>query len=268
MGTHFSHRHGYAGQREITVREDAPEALRAGIADIARELGASYTDIRAVVCHVLHRFPDPGNWSEIPNVRDEVIELLQNCEWYRVYDTAEALFRYFSQRQLHGQFSNRLNALFREEGIGWQMTDGQVVTRGADEFENAVAGAVRQLGNANLPTARNELEEARRDLSRRPDPDITGTVQHCMAALEATARVLANDPRATLGELLGRQAVALGIPRPLDVALERMWGFASEMGRHLREGRNPSREEAELLIGTASTIINYVLQVRRRGGAE
>lgn len=85
------------------------------------------------------------------------------------------------------------------------------------------------------------MEEARRDLSRRPEPDITGTVQHCMAGLESMARSLTNDPRATLGEILAREAAALGIPRPLDTALERMWGFASEMGRHLREGRVPSR---------------------------
>lgn len=250
------------------MREDAPEAFRAGIMGIAHDLGASYSDIRAVVCRVLHRFPDPSNWSETPNIRDEVIDLLQNCEWYRVYDVAEALFEHFSRLQRHEEFTQRLNTLLQEEGIGWQMAGGQIVTRGAAEFENAVAGAVQQLGNADMLTAKNELEEARRDLSRRPQPDITGTVQHCMAALEATARSLANEPRATLGELLARQAPALGIPPPLDRALDRMWGFASEMGRHLREGRVPNREEAELLLSTASSIINYLLQVRRRAGAE
>jgi hypothetical protein len=85
-----------------------------------------------------------------------------------------------------------------------------------------------------------------------------------MAALEATARVVANDPQATLGEIISRHSQDLSIPRPLDTALERMWGFASEMGRHLREGRNPNREEAELLLGTASALITYLLQVRNR----
>lgn len=144
------------------------------------------------------------------------------------------------------------------------MVGGQVVTRGAEEFEHAVVAAVGELEDANLYTARTELQEARHDLSRRPEPDITGTIQHCMAALEATARVLANDPRATLGEIVGRRAAELGIPRPLDSALQQIWGYASEMGRHLREGRDPTREEAELLLGTASTMITYLLQ-RRRG---
>ena len=260
MSGPFSHRHGYGAQQEITIREDAPEVLRAGLISIGREFGMNYHELREAVCTALRRFPDPGNWSEVPNVRDEVFELVRSCEWYHVYDIAEGLYRYLSEQRRGEEFAQRLNALFQLEGIGWQMVGGQIVTRGAEEFEHAVSAAVAQLGDANLHTARAELQEARRDLSRRPEPDITGTVQHCMAALEATARVLAAEPRATLGEIVGRHAVDLGIPRPLDTALQQMWGYASEMGRHLREGRNPARKEAELLLSTASAMINYLLQ--------
>jgi hypothetical protein len=265
MSGPFSHRHGYGDQQEITVREDAPEVLRAGLISIGRELGMTYHELREVVCTALRRFPDTSNWSEVPNVRDEVVELVRSCEWYHVYDFAEGLYQYLLARRRgeEEEFEQRLNALFQQEGIGWQVVVGQIVTRGAEEFEHAVGAAVAQLGDANLHTARSELQEARRDLSRRPEPDITGTVQHCMAALEATARVLVGDPRATLGEILGHRAANLGIPRPLDSALEQMWGYASEMGRHLREGRNPAHEEAELLLGTASVIINYLLLRRR-----
>jgi hypothetical protein len=263
MGGPFSHRHGYTGEQEIIIREDAPEVLRAGLVNIGRDCGMTYHDVREVVCTALHRFPDPNNWSEVPNLRDEVIDLVRDCDWYRIYDIAESLHRYLSERGRGEQFAQRLNTLFQQEGIGWQMVDGQIVTRGAEEFEYAVVAAVAELGDANLLTAKSELEEARRDLSRRPEPDLTGTVQHCMAALEATARVLADNPRATLGEILGHHAADLGIPRPLDTALQQMWGYASEMGRHLREGRNPAREEAELLLGAASVMINYLLQRRR-----
>jgi len=152
-----------------------------------------------------------------------------------------------------------LNRLFEEDGIGWQIVNGQIVTRGDMEFEHAVGTAAVRLGDANLNTARQELEEARSDLSRRPRPDITGTIQHCMAALEATARVIANDQRATFGEILNRYRDTLGIPRPLDTALGQIWGYASEMGCHLREGRNPDRREAELLLGMAATTISYLL---------
>jgi len=260
MGGFFSQRHGYGQRREIIVREGAPEGLRMGLVQIGRDMGMNYSNLREVICHVLRRRPDPGNWSEIPNVRDEVNELLTECDWYRVYNIAERLYQYFARMGRQAEFSTYLNRLFEEEGIGWQLVDGQIVIRGDMEFERAVRTAADQLGNANLNTARRELEEAHRDLSRLPDPDVTGTIQHCTAALEATARVIANDPRATLGEILNRHRDTLGIPRPLDNALAQVWGYASEMGRHLREGRNPDRREAELLLGMTATTISYLLR--------
>ncbi len=262
MGGPFSRRHGYRGQREITVREDAPEGLRIGLLQILHdEIRLTYDEIRDFTCRALRTFPDRANWSEIPNVRDEVTGYLQTCEWFQVYDIIEAAYRYLAPRPgLADTFAQRINELFEEEGIGWQMIEGQIITRGPEEFEHTVAEAVARVEEAGYQTAKRELEEARRDLSRRPDPDITGTVQHCMAALECTARTVSGDERATLGEIIARHAAELEIPPPLDNAIERMWGYASEMARHLREGRVPAREEAELLLSTSAALITYLIQ--------
>jgi hypothetical protein len=81
-----------------------------------------------------------------------------------------------------------------------------------------------------------------------------------MAALECVARVVSGDERATLGEIIQRHGADIGIPRPLDTAIERMWGYASEMARHVREGRVPTREEAEFLLSISASIIAYLLQ--------
>jgi hypothetical protein len=111
-----------------------------------------------------------------------------------------------------------------------------------------------------MRTSKMELDEARADLSRRPEPDITGTVQHCMAALECVARQVSGDEQATLGPIIQRHAAALGIPKPSDGGIEKMWGYASEMARHVKEGRVPTREEAEFLLGRSASIITYLLQ--------
>jgi hypothetical protein len=195
----------------------------------------------------------------VPNVRDEVAGLLQRCEWYRVYDIIEAAHRYLVPHRNAETFATLINELFGEEGIGWQLTEGRIVTRGPREFEHAVAQAVAAAEEGGLHTARGELEEARRDLSKRPDPDVTGTIQHCIAALECTMRAVTGNERATLGDLVQRHAAVLGIPPPLDRAIDKMWGYASEMGRHLREGRVPSRAEAELLLGISAAVVSYLL---------
>ena len=77
-----------------------------------------------------------------------------------------------------------------------------------------------------------------------------------MGALEAVARDLAGDPKLTLGEVLKRHPGLL--PRPLDNALAQIWGYASNEARHVEEGRQPSREEAEFLVGLAAVMATYL----------
>jgi hypothetical protein len=41
---------------------------------------------------VLLKRPDPNNWPEYPNIDDEVRGLIDDCDWYKVYDVAEAIY--------------------------------------------------------------------------------------------------------------------------------------------------------------------------------
>jgi hypothetical protein len=64
------------------------------------------------------------------------------------------------------------------------------------------------------------------------------------------------NERATLGEII-KQYPGL-IPRPLDESVAKAWGYASEMARHIREGRKPRRKEVELIVGLAATVAVYL----------
>ncbi|MCI0484036.1 MAG: hypothetical protein L0Y78_05585 [candidate division NC10 bacterium] len=257
----FSDRHGYAPRdREITVREDAPPELRGALIQIARQIGLEDWRIRDIICEVLLRLPTAGDWPP-DAIENEIRTLIRECEWYKVYDIAERLclilWRKGSTHAME-QFEHLLNKYLREHGIGWQMSDCKIVTRGQESFEVAVREAIITLEAAGRGTASNEIHEAIRDLSRRPTPDITGAIQHGMVALECVARDICGEPSATLGQLLSRSPDRLGIPKPLDEAVGKAWGYASEMGRHLREGRLPTHEEAELIVGIAATVATYL----------
>jgi len=135
------------------------------------------------------------------------------------------------------------------------MVGGIIETRGSESFESAVNNAVEALEASKRTTAKSEIHEALRDLSRRPEADLTGAVQHAMAALECVARDVSND-KATLGDILKRYPDLL--PKPLDDSVSKAWGYASEMARHLREGRIPTREEAELIVGLSAVVATYL----------
>jgi hypothetical protein len=77
-----------------------------------------------------------------------------------------------------------------------------------------------------------------------------------MGALEAVARDLTGDAKATLGEAIKRNPKLL--PKPLDTALSQVWGYASNEARHVEEGREPEREEAELVVGLAAVVATYL----------
>src|SRR5262245_60330604 len=176
----FSKRHGYSGQpREISIREDAPENLRHFVLETASELGVGTHTMRSEMCSMLHLRPDPNNWSE-GNVWSEVQDLMYSCDWFRVYDFAERMHHRLQNKDGGGSEASRhaaefqvaLNDFFIEQGIGWQMVDGEIVSRGTEAFEATVQEAVRTLDTASRTTSRDEIHEALADLSRRPKPDL------------------------------------------------------------------------------------------------
>lgn len=257
-GSRFSERHGYEpSERPITVRQDAPHELRGVLVDFAYEAGLDPHRMRSIVCRVLMTREDPSNWTPFPNVDNEVRHLVDGCEWYEVYDIIEATYDSLASREAAGAepFATTVNTYFERKGIGWQLVDGRVELRGPEAFESSVRRAHDSLESIGLGTASSEIHQALADLSRRPNPDVTGAIQHALAGLECVVRE-ATGETATLGKILERHR---GIfPPPLDIAVEKMWGYASEHGRHLREGRLPTMDEAQLIVSVSAAAAQYL----------
>lgn len=131
----FSERHGYRDEaQDITVREDAPDSLRYAILLISQDVGMTPTTMRRVISRVLLVPPDRNNWSDYPNIWEEVTSLIGECQWYKVYDIAEALHTELSKGFSNNadMFADKLNEFFTERGIGWQLRDGKIIYRGSE----------------------------------------------------------------------------------------------------------------------------------------
>lgn len=272
MTERFSDRQGYRPPAaEITVREDAPSGLRDAIPLIAEGAGMTPSAILEVTCRVLLVLPDRDNWSEYENTRGEITQLMKDAEWYKVYDIAEALYAALvphpDRTALCGmddawqpaeEFERRLNGFLVGNGIGWELRDGQITHRGSEAFARSTHEVPDRLEESGFQRAANEMREALTDISRRPEPDITGAMQHAMAALEATAREVAGQPNPTLGELVPK----LGLPAPLDKAVKKLWGYASEYARHIRERQAVDHAEAELVVVVAGALCVFLADRR------
>ncbi|MGT0191453.1 AbiJ-NTD4 domain-containing protein [Burkholderia pyrrocinia] len=255
----FSERNGFAQihAAPITSRLEASEELRGVVVNTALDSGFKPDKLRELLCRMLQKRPDSNNWSP-GNVESEVRGLLDDAQWYEVYDFIELLASLHSFH--HEEFQQGINRYFFVNGIGWSIDSaGQVVYRGDEGFDRVVADAHATERSQGHMTASRELHEAIKDLSRRPVPDATGAVQHAMASLECVARDITQQHNLTLGDWVKANRSRIG--PPLDKAIESMWGFTSNHGRHLSEGRECSSEEAELIVGFAAALGAYLSKV-------
>src|SRR5579883_1224914 len=235
----FSKRNRYGHAKEISVWEDAPKNLRYFILQAATDLEWSPSRLRDVICRVLRAVPDSSNWSDYPNIWNEVEWLVERCEWFQVYDIIEAIHasmhkedaEYRFRTNVAAKYAEAINEFFVAEGIGWQLAGGEIVTRGSEAFETVVTEATAALKASERPTAATHLHEALQDLSRRQQADLPGAVYHAMGSLECVARDVSGDEKATLGEILKRYPGLL--PKPLDEGLSKVWGYASDKARHV-----------------------------------
>lgn len=254
----FSKRHGLISHPPVKYRYEAPASLRYAVVEAAYD-HLSYDKIRTAVCRTLHQMPDRrNNWSEIPNIRDEVQQLMEDAEWPRVYDVAEHLVSVIEGSRGYDaaeQFVGALNDIFLETGGGWQYVPGEgIIIRGEEAFEDSIQQAMETLEEAGFSVAEQQLKEALQDVSRRPNPDLTGAIHHALGALEATARSIHGSDKS-----LADIAKQIGLPKPLDEALLKMWGFSSNYGRHVSPTKVPSLGEATLIVHLSSAYCRFLL---------
>ncbi len=248
----FSRRHGFGPpEPEITIRNDAPAWLRDRMLELACVAGLDVFDIRRILSKHFGRMPQ----AHASQIEAEITVWIRGCAWYDVYDIIEAIYQTLGVNK-RGYFETKINEMFREKGVGWKLDGGKVTYRGEGPFESLAQAAPEQLGQAGLTTGGNEFQEAIENLSHRPEPKLSGAIDHAYKAVECVMRSICRDDGATLGELLKRYKGI--IPPPLDTAVAKLWGYASQYGRHRAEGKDPQVDEAELAIHVAAAVVVYL----------
>jgi AbiJ N-terminal domain 4 len=153
----FSWRHGYVNDPPITVREAAPTRIREDFVELATSVGLTYHGLWSLFRSADRDLPDLRNMLGSA-VRDEINKYLHSCEWFHFYDLCEIVCAYHPNKDA---FVYKLNERFIEQGIGWKLEGGRIVSRESAELEDAVKVAEAALQTAGVLTAESELRKAR-----------------------------------------------------------------------------------------------------------
>lgn len=150
----FSSRQGYRPPPEqTTAREEASSEVRGAVLMLAKAAGMKPSAIREVICGVLLVLPDPMNWSEYPNVWEEVVGLMGDAPGGKVHGIVEALYAELAAPRSGGsrsapEFARRLNDFLAENGIGWELINGHFIEK------TTASTAFRSGMTASEPTGR------------------------------------------------------------------------------------------------------------------
>ncbi len=112
--------------------------------------------LRDAICSVLRVRPNEYNWSAYPNVWEEASGLVYTGPRFKFYDFLEKVRQgisgersgqvSFKAHERGQKFDEVVNEFFADEGIGWQLIEGEIVTRGIGRRSRpTVHGAVEAL---------------------------------------------------------------------------------------------------------------------------
>jgi hypothetical protein len=256
----FFERHGIElPNSPIKIRREAPEILRKAVWSFAMQAGLEKTTVSNILREII-----PCEDFEPLRPISSMYSAWMKCDWPYVYLGIESIG--IILRDLEhcspNVFEAHLNDFFRRHGYAWKIVDCRVEIRGPEAVETTVNQALKKLASEDLGTASNELHEALKDLSRKPEPDITGAIQHAGAALECVAKEISGDPKKTFGAILNDNPTMF--PKPLDDAAHKIWGFLSNNGRHIAEGVKPEHDVAFLVTGFVAALAAYLSDKRVR----
>ena len=177
-----------------------------------------------------------------------------SCKWYEVYDFIEFTLNYFEDTDL----SEAVNKILERELSGYRFVSG-IFTDITNPQEVEMLEIV--LGDNDFPMVKAHLQRALELLSDRDHPDYRNSIKESISAVEALARVVSGNEKATLGDALKIIEQQGKLHPALKDAFSKLYGYTSDKDgiRHaMLEESNLSIADAKFFLLSCTSFINYL----------
>ena len=259
----FSKRYGLRPTPEGLMYEDVGERARAGLFHMAYQFFEEYLDLYRALCAAL-RIPwvwDVGNDRQASRA---IEKLIMNCQWWQFYDICEVLWQ--SLKYKRDNLSEEINTLFREEHLGFELRDGKVEKIGSGFIDARIEEARYLLKEPEFKGADKHFEKAMKALNARPNPDVENCVKDAVSAIESVGRIIVNDEKALLSDIIKEMAKNKTIPKPLDEAIQKIYAYRGDqpgVAHGLVGTSKVTIDEAEFVLAMSAAIIIYLVKKRQ-----
>ena len=261
----FSVRYGYGGNTPpIKFIDTMPDGFYYSLLQCACNSGLSSGEIYSIIAYRLGIIIDKEKvkWAHDETNFSNALDLLVKCEWYERYNIAEILFSLLKRKDKHksNSYVLHMNRYFSMNGIGWEFSEnGKVERRHERALKKSVEDASNALEERGMPNTADMINDAMKAMSHRPDPQTIDAINHAIGAVESVSKEIL-DSKKSLGKIISQ----LEIPKPLDQAVEKLWGFSSGNTRHREEKKKPKIEDAELVIHVSAAICTYLIKKKQQ----
>lgn len=264
------------------IDDDFPETARIGLLHLLTEgVRKDYLESWAAIAIELQRIaritPQLYAGSNSSEGKQDAAAIIKTLPWERAFDFCERLHSYLakeamgrwedewvvteSKSEVQLFFANELQRLFQEENLAFEFKDGIVQRRGRRHTVEQVSKAEAVLVDARLATARKHFAKALRYFRDRVKPDPENAVKEAVCAVEAAAKGLFPNAKATtLGDaikwLTGPEPGKL--PKAIGQTLAGLYAFRSGgdgVGHGGSTGGAATTSIAEYVLASAASQI-------------
>jgi hypothetical protein len=263
----FSKRYGLRPTPEGLMYEDVPKRARAGLYHIVRQSFKNeilYFNLYETLCTAL-RTP-LYTWATVINSSTNIEKLIMDCQWWEFYDTCEVLWQEKGGKRDSDKFANEINTLFREEHLGFELRDGKVEKIGSGFIDARIREVRYLLKEPEFTGADKHFEKAMKALNARPNPDVENCIKDAVSAIESVGRIIVNDEKALLSDIIKDMAKNKTIPKPLDEAIQKIYAYRGDqpgVAHGLVGTSKVTIDEAEFVLAMSAAIIMYLVKKRQ-----
>lgn len=200
--------------------------------------------------------PGYGRTNRGRMILDTIREYFFSCEWNEVYDFLEFVVRVHAKDK--PRLPGYLNQILERELAGYKFIDGMIVDITDVQESELLAEA---LSDSKFGPVTAHLERALQLLADRKQPDYRNSIKESISAVEAMARIVAETPKATLGEALKVLDKKGRLHPALKDGFSKLYGYTNDDDgiRHaMLDEPNIDQSDAKYFLLSCTSFINYL----------